>query len=266
MLRLFVVLLAAIMLWAPIGAQAAPGADGSGAYKYSKNKTKYSKKRRYYKKKKYGKKYRYSKKYKYSKKKAYYKKKGKKYYAKSSKKVWNGGGRPYIFPQAPAVVRFRKGFAKGSIVIDTAGRKLYYVLSKSKAYRYPIAVGKPGFAWTGTKHISAKKNWPDWRPPKEMRQRKPNLPKVMTGGINNPLGAKALYLGSTLYRIHGTNNLASIGTASSSGCFRMSNGHVTHLSQIAKIGTTVHVVRSLKSKRKWKKRRYSKRYSKGKRG
>lgn len=160
-------------------------------------------------------------------------------------KVLSGGPKPYIAAKRPPVVRFAKRYTKGSIVIDTAGRKLYYVLGKGRAYRYPIAVGKRGFAWSGTTRISAKKSWPDWRPPKEMRKRKPNLPKVMHGGLYNPLGAKALYLGKSLYRIHGTNNSKSIGTASSSGCFRMLNSHVTHLSKIAGVGTKVYVKRKL---------------------
>ncbi|MEO1207790.1 MAG: L,D-transpeptidase, partial [Pseudomonadota bacterium] len=110
--------------------------------------------------------------------------------------------------------------------------------------------GRRASAWVGSACVcafrladanQAKKNWPDWRPPAEMRKRKPNLPKLMHGGLNNPLGAKALYLGSSLYRIHGTNNAKSIGTASSSGCFRMLNSHVAHLSKIAKVGTTVYV-------------------------
>jgi lipoprotein-anchoring transpeptidase ErfK/SrfK len=102
-------------------------------------------------------------------------------------------------------------------------------------------VGKKGFGWTGVKKISMKKKWPDWRPPEEMRQRQPHLPKLWKGGVTNPLGSKALYLGSSLYRIHGTNNSKSIGTASSSGCFRMNNGHIAHLYKIAKVGTTVYV-------------------------
>lgn len=181
------------------------------------------------------------------KKKSWGYKKKKSYYGKSQKgpEVRSGGPRPHISAKRPKVVKFRKKYKAGSIVIDTRGRKLYYVLGKGRAYSYPIAVGKAGFAWSGVKKISAKKSWPDWRPPKEMRQRKPNLPKLMHGGIYNPLGAKALYLGSSLYRIHGTNNAKSIGTASSSGCFRMLNSHVTHLSKIAKVGTTVYVRKKL---------------------
>lgn len=157
----------------------------------------------------------------------------------------SGGARPSIAPVAPPKVAFSNSYGAGTVVIDTAGRKLYYVLSSSQAYRYPIAVGKDGFKWTGTKTITKEVNWPDWRPPAEMRERKPHLPEFMTGGVRNPLGAKALYLGSTLYRIHGTNDVKSIGTASSSGCFRMMNGHVVHLAGMAGVGTKVHVLSKL---------------------
>lgn len=156
----------------------------------------------------------------------------------------SGGPRPSIAPQAPQTVSF-SGYAPGTVVIDTAGRKLYYVKGGGTAYRYPIAVGKAGFAWSGTQKVSRIANWPDWTPPVEMRQRKPNLPVKMTGGLNNPLGAKAIYLGSTLYRIHGTNDTNSIGTAASSGCIRMHNGHVVHLAGLIGPGTTVKVLRGL---------------------
>jgi len=159
----------------------------------------------------------------------------------------SGGPRPHISAVAPPKVAFPNSYGAGHIVIDTAGRKLYYVLSSSQAYRYPIAVGKQGFTWTGTEKISREVDWPDWRPPAEMLERKPNLPELMTGGIRNPLGAKALYLGNTLYRIHGTNDNNSIGTASSSGCIRMTNGNVTHLAGLAGVGTTVHVLSKLPS-------------------
>lgn len=155
-----------------------------------------------------------------------------------------GGPQPSIAPQAPSSVPFT-GYSQGSIVIDTAGRTLYYVTSSTSAYKYPISVGREGFAWRGTQKISRVQAWPDWRPPAEMRQRDPNLPELMTGGINNPLGAKALYLGSSLYRIHGTNDSRSIGYAASSGCFRMMNSHVMHLATIAGVGTTVHVLDTL---------------------
>jgi lipoprotein-anchoring transpeptidase ErfK/SrfK len=163
--------------------------------------------------------------------------------------VMDGGGRPAIAPSAPPVVAYTGGHAPGTVVIDTNGRALYYVLSGGRAYRYPIAVGRIGFSWTGTQRVTRVASWPDWRPPAEMRQRQPHLPQLMTGGVRNPLGAKALYLGSTLYRIHGTNDVRSIGTASSSGCFRMTNSHVTHLASMAGVGTTVHVMRGLPGRR-----------------
>jgi lipoprotein-anchoring transpeptidase ErfK/SrfK len=153
-----------------------------------------------------------------------------------------GGPRPEIYPQAPQTVGFTAGYGQGSIIIDTSGRALYYVLGGGQAYRYPISVGREGFTWRGTEKISRVAAWPDWRPPQEMRERDPRLPELMTGGVNNPLGAKALYLGNSLYRIHGTNDAKSIGYAASSGCFRMMNAHVQHLSQIAGVGTTVHVL------------------------
>jgi lipoprotein-anchoring transpeptidase ErfK/SrfK len=159
-------------------------------------------------------------------------------------RLMDGGGRPGISPEAPPIVRF-SGYAPGNIVIDTRGRALYYVLPGNQAYRYPVAVGREGFQWYGSQKISRTAAWPDWIPPAEMRQRDPRLPERMTGGVRNPLGAMALYLGSTLYRIHGTNDARSIGGAASSGCFRMMNAHVLHLAQRAGVGTTVTVVRSL---------------------
>jgi lipoprotein-anchoring transpeptidase ErfK/SrfK len=156
----------------------------------------------------------------------------------------DGGPRPSISPSAPPVVSF-SGYAQGSIVIDHSARALYYVNSSSTAYRYPISVGREGFGWRGTQTISRVASWPDWRPPAEMRERDPSLPEHMSGGLRNPLGAMALYLGSSLYRIHGTNDTRSIGSASSSGCFRMSNSHVVHLAQMAGAGTRVHVVDSV---------------------
>lgn len=155
-----------------------------------------------------------------------------------------GGGRPSISPQSPPVVAFN-GYAQGNVVIDTRTRALYYVLGGGRAYRYPIAVGREGFSWTGTQSVSRVAAWPDWRPPVEMRQRDPRLPELMTGGLNNPLGSKAIYLGNTLYRIHGTNNPRSIGSASSSGCFRMTNSHVEHLATLVNVGTRVTVLRRL---------------------
>ena len=159
--------------------------------------------------------------------------------------IRSGGARPVIVPVAPPVVAFPLTFPTSSLVIDTGGRKLYYVLPNNKAYAYPISVGREGFDWTGTETISRKQAWPDWYPPTEMRERDSSLPEKMTGGLKNPLGAMALYLGNTLYRIHGTNDVKSIGRAQSSGCFRMLNSAVLHLASLAETGTTVSVVSSL---------------------
>ena len=136
----------------------------------------------------------------------------------------------------------RRSYPVGSIVIDTKGRQLFLVQSPTEALHYPISVGREGFSWTGAQTISRKAEWPDWHPPEEMRWRDPRLPEKMTGGVKNPLGAMALYLGDSLYRIHGTNDASSIGRAASSGCFRMLNGHVVDLAARVDIGTTVQVV------------------------
>jgi lipoprotein-anchoring transpeptidase ErfK/SrfK len=159
--------------------------------------------------------------------------------------IRSGGARPAIAPKAPPKIAFQSNFVPNSIVIDSAGRALYFILSGTEAYQYPISVGREGFSWTGTEVISRKQEWPDWHPPKEMIARDPRLPDKMTGGVNNPLGALALYLGNTLYRVHGTNDASSIGRAASSGCFRMMNEHVLHLASIAPIGTQVTVIKSL---------------------
>ena len=153
-----------------------------------------------------------------------------------------GGETPVIAPEKPPVVYLERDEPPGTIIIDTQGRKLYYVLPGKQAYAYPISVGRDGFTWTGTEHISRIASWPAWTPPPEMHQRLKGLPITVTGGLLNPLGAKALYLGNTIYRIHGTNNDRSIGRASSSGCFRMMNEHVTHLATLAHVGTAVRVV------------------------
>ena len=158
----------------------------------------------------------------------------------------DGGGRPDILPVAPPRVPFSAGYPLGSIVIDTGARKLYYVTAPTTAFAYPIGVGREGFAWTGTEKVSRIQDWPDWYPPAEMRQRKPELPEKMLGGIRNPLGAKAIYLGNTLYRIHGTNDPKSIGKAESSGCFRMLNQNVLHLASLVQVGAQVTVVHSLR--------------------
>jgi len=159
--------------------------------------------------------------------------------------IRQGGARPTIIPQAPPIVAFNHDYPLNSIVIDVGGRRLYYVLPDGRAYEYAISVGREGFNWTGTEVVSRKQEWPDWHPPAEMRERDRALPVKMTGGLKNPLGAMALYLGETLYRIHGTNDAKSIGRAASSGCFRMLNAHILHLASIAEVGTQVAVVASL---------------------
>jgi lipoprotein-anchoring transpeptidase ErfK/SrfK len=157
----------------------------------------------------------------------------------------SGGPRPAIAPIAPGRIVFPSDYPVGSIVIDHKGRQLFFVESPSRALRYPISVGREGFGWSGTQPISRMVDWPDWYPPADMRARDPSLPVHMSGGLRNPLGAKALYLGNTLYRIHGTNNARSIGKAASSGCFRMLNGHVADLASRVGVGTSVTVVRRL---------------------
>lgn len=153
-----------------------------------------------------------------------------------------GGPRPRIAPQAPEIVAFANSEEPGTIIIDTEARTLYYTLSDSEAYAYPVSVGREGFGWHGTETVSRIASWPDWHPPESMRRRQPGLPRMMTGGINNPLGARAIYLGDTLYRIHGTNEETSIGQAASSGCFRMRNEHVVHLAGMVEVGAKVRVV------------------------
>lgn len=154
----------------------------------------------------------------------------------------DGGPRPAIAPIPPQLVPFNSTYAPGTVIIETKGRQLLLVTSRRAALRYPISVGREGFQWTGREKISRIADWPDWHPPAQMRKRDPSLPEMMTGGLRNPLGAKALYLGSTLYRIHGTNDARTIGYASSSGCFRMLNGHVVDLSGRVGVGTPVVVV------------------------
>lgn len=140
------------------------------------------------------------------------------------------------------VVGFAGDVPPGSIVADTNRRLLYFVLADGTAVRYGIGVGREGFEWAGVQRISRKAEWPGWTPPAEMIQRRPELPRYMAGGPENPLGARALYLGATLYRIHGTNEEYSIGQAVSSGCIRMMNDDVIDLYGRAKVGTPVYVI------------------------
>jgi lipoprotein-anchoring transpeptidase ErfK/SrfK len=139
-------------------------------------------------------------------------------------------------------VDYRGTEAPGTIVIDTPNKFLYLVEAGGRAMRYGVGVGRPGFTWSGMHSISAKKEWPDWVPPEEMLQRQPGLPHFMAGGPNNPLGARAMYLGSSLYRIHGSNEPWTIGHNVSSGCIRMRNADVIDLYSRVKIGTKVVVL------------------------
>lgn len=149
--------------------------------------------------------------------------------------------------RAPAipreVVAFSGAYAPGTVVVNTSERRLYFVLGNGQAIRYGVGVGRPGFDWAGTQTITRKQEWPDWRPPVQMLQRRPDLPRFMAGGPDNPLGARALYLGSSLYRIHGSNEPHTIGTAVSSGCFRMTNDDVIDLYGRVRVGTRVVVLR-----------------------
>jgi lipoprotein-anchoring transpeptidase ErfK/SrfK len=130
----------------------------------------------------------------------------------------------------------------GTIIIDTPNKYLFLVEDSGKAMRYGIGVGRPGFTWAGVKTITAKREWPDWRPPDDMLKRRPDLPRYMAGGPDNPLGARAMYLGSTLYRIHGSNEPWTIGTNVSSGCIRLRNEDVIDLYGRVKVGTKVVVL------------------------
>jgi len=140
------------------------------------------------------------------------------------------------------VVSYSTTAASGTVVIDTAQTYLYYVLGDGKAIRYGIGVGRVGFTWSGTQAVTRKAEWPDWTPPTEMIARQPYLPRWMAGGEGNPLGARAIYLGSTIYRIHGTNMPATIGQRVSSGCVRMLNADVSDLYSRVGIGTIVIVL------------------------
>jgi lipoprotein-anchoring transpeptidase ErfK/SrfK len=139
-------------------------------------------------------------------------------------------------------VEYRGKEAPGTVVIDTPDFFLYLVEPGGRAMRYGIGVGRPGFTWAGTHKITAKKEWPDWVPPDEMLQRQPGLPHFMSGGPNNPLGARAMYIGSTLYRIHGSNEPWTIGHQVSSGCIRLRNEDVIDLYGRVKVGATVEVL------------------------
>ncbi|MFM9975715.1 MAG: L,D-transpeptidase family protein [Beijerinckiaceae bacterium] len=142
----------------------------------------------------------------------------------------------------PQTVDYSASHSAGTVVIDTSTKFLYLVEGQGKARRYGIGVGRPGFEWKGSQAISRKAEWPDWRPPAEMLKRRPDLPRYMAGGPENPMGARGLYLGSSLYRIHGTNEPHTIGQAVSSGCIRMRNEDVTELYERVRVGTKVIVM------------------------
>ncbi|CAH1657322.1 Lipoprotein-anchoring transpeptidase ErfK/SrfK [Hyphomicrobiales bacterium] len=150
-------------------------------------------------------------------------------------------------PQASAIPReivtYTGPHGPGTIVVSTSERRLYLVQPGGTAIRYGVGVGRPGFTWGGTKTVTQKREWPGWTPPPQMLKRRPDLPRHMAGGPDNPLGARALYLGSTLYRIHGSNEPDSIGQAVSSGCFRMMNEDVIDLYGRVGVGTRVVVQR-----------------------
>ncbi len=139
------------------------------------------------------------------------------------------------------VVLYRSSEAPGTIIVHTSERFLYVVQPNGRALRYGIGVGREGFQWQGLLRITRKQEWPDWTPPSEMIERQPYLPRFMAGGPGNPMGARALYLGETVYRIHGTNQPKTIGSAVSSGCFRLVNGDVTDLYDRIPVGTKVIV-------------------------
>ncbi len=146
---------------------------------------------------------------------------------------------PYEYRKQP--VYYRSQEPPGTIIIDTSERFLYLIQSPTSAMRYGIGVGRDGFTWSGILKVTRKAEWPDWTPPEEMIARQPYLPRWMAGGPGNPMGARAMYLGATVYRIHGTNAPDTIGQAVSSGCFRLVNDDVADLYERVKVGTKVVV-------------------------
>jgi lipoprotein-anchoring transpeptidase ErfK/SrfK len=152
-------------------------------------------------------------------------------------------GRPRAVASPRELVAYNGRYAPGTIVISTEERRLYYILPRNQAVKYGIGVGRPGFEWSGTRTVAMKREWPSWTPPSQMLRRRPDLPRFMPGGPENPLGARAMYLGGTLYRIHGSNEPQTIGQAVSSGCIRMNNDDVMDLYDRVKVGTRVVVLR-----------------------
>jgi lipoprotein-anchoring transpeptidase ErfK/SrfK len=154
-----------------------------------------------------------------------------------------GGGRAAATPIPRQTVDYAGPHRPGTIVVNTAERRLYLVMDNGKALRYGVGVGRPGFAWGGSMAVSRKAEWPSWTPPAQMLKRRPDLPRFMPGGPENPMGARAMYLGSSLFRIHGSNEPETIGQAVSSGCIRMLNDDVIDLYGRVKVGTRVVVIR-----------------------
>ncbi len=146
-------------------------------------------------------------------------------------------------PIARQNVSFAGSYVPGTIVVNTSERRLYLVTGNGQAIRYGIGVGRVGFSWAGNTVVSAKKEWPGWTPPSQMIRRRPDLPRHMPGGPNNPLGARAMYLGQSLFRIHGSNEPETIGQAVSSGCFRLTNEDVIDLYSRVNVGARVIVLR-----------------------
>ena len=157
----------------------------------------------------------------------------------------DGDGNPTnVLPERlrRAVINLDTREAPGTVIIDTGNTALYYVLGQGRAIRYGVGVGREGFTWAGTQTITRKAEWPDWHPPAEMIARQPYLPRFMAGGPGNPLGARAMYLGSSEYRIHGTNDPSTIGKFVSSGCIRLTNEDVADLFSRVDVGTRVVVL------------------------
>ena len=149
--------------------------------------------------------------------------------------------QPVASPIPRETVVFDGREAPGTIIIRTSERRLYYVLPDHQALKYGVGVGRPGFTWAGVTRIAYKREWPDWTPPSQMLKRRPDLPRHMEGGIGNPLGARAMYLAGTLFRIHGSNEPDTIGQAVSSGCIRLTNDDVVDLYSRARVGARVIV-------------------------
>ena len=153
------------------------------------------------------------------------------------------GGMSYASSIRRQTVSAPGNYAPGTIIVNTSERRLYLIQDGGTALKYGIGVGRVGFTWAGTTSVVAKKEWPDWTPPSQMLKRRPDLPRFMKGGPDNPLGARAMYLGSSLYRIHGSNEPETIGQAVSSGCFRLMNDDVIDLYSRVKVGAKVIVMR-----------------------